>query len=119
MNSSTRPLAVDELVGDYRILGTAGVGGMGIVYKALDLKLERTVALKFLPNDLNLTDKDKERFMQEAKTASSLDHTNVGVIHGLERAPDGQMFIVMAYYDGLTLAAKIRRGPVAPAPGTG
>lgn len=112
MTSSTRPLAVDELIGDYRILGVAGVGGMGIVYKALDLKLERTVALKFLPNDLNLEEKDKERFLQEAKTASSLDHTNVGVIHGLETTPDGQTFIVMAYYDGLTLAERIRRGRI-------
>ena len=114
MTSSTRPLAVDERIGDYKILGTAGVGGMGIVYKALDLKLERTVALKFLPNELNLAGKDKERFLQEAKTASSLDHTNIGVIHGLEQTPDGQTFIVMAYYEGLTLAEKIRRGPLHP-----
>ena len=75
---------MDEQVGGYKILGTAGVGGMGIVYKALDLKLNRTVALKFLPNDLNLASKDKERFLQEARTASGLDHTNIGVIHGLE-----------------------------------
>jgi serine/threonine protein kinase/tetratricopeptide (TPR) repeat protein len=112
VTSSTRPLAVDERIGDYKILGTAGIGGMGVVYKALDLKLERTVALKFLPNDLNLNEKDSERFLQEAKTASSLDHTNVGVIHGLEKTPDGHTFIVMAYYEGLTLAEKIRRGPL-------
>ena len=109
-----RPLAVDEQVGQYKILGTAGVGGMGIVYKALDLKLNRTVALKFLPNELNLSPKDKERFLQEARTASALDHSNVGVIHGLEETADGHTFIVMAYYEGLTLAEKIRRGPLAP-----
>ena len=114
VTSSVRPFAVDEQVGDYRILGTAGVGGMGIVYKALDLKLNRTVALKFLPNDLNLASKDKERFLQEARTASGLDHTNIGVIHGLEQTSDGHTFIVMAYYEGLTLAERIRRGPVAP-----
>lgn len=114
MTSSVRPLAVDEQVGSYKILGTAGVGGMGIVYKALDVKLNRTVALKFLPNDLNVASKDKERFLQEARTASGLDHTNIGVIHGLEETADGQTFIVMAYYEGLTLAEKIRRGPVAP-----
>jgi serine/threonine protein kinase len=112
VTSSVRPLAVDEQVGGYKILGTAGVGGMGIVYKALDLKLNRTVALKFLPNELNLASKDKERFLQEARTASALDHTNIGVIHGLEQSADGQTFIVMAYYEGLTLAEKIRRGPV-------
>ncbi len=113
MNSSARPLTVDEQVGGYRILGTAGVGGMGIVYKALDLKLERTVALKFLPNDLNIAAKDKERFLQEARTASALDHTNIGVIHGIEQTSDGHTFIVMAYYEGLTLAEKIRRGPLS------
>jgi len=107
-----RPLAVDEQVGGYKILGTAGVGGMGIVYKALDLKLNRTVALKFLPNDLDVASKDKERFLQEARTASALDHTNIGVIHGLEQTADGHTFIVMAYYEGLTLAERIRRGPV-------
>ncbi len=114
MTSSVRPFAVDEQVGGYKILGTAGVGGMGIVYKALDLKLNRTVALKFLPSDLTLPEKDKERFLQEARTASSLDHANIGVIHGLEETAQGQTFIVMAYYEGLTLAEKIRRGPVAP-----
>jgi serine/threonine protein kinase/tetratricopeptide (TPR) repeat protein len=105
---------VDEQVGDYKILGTAGIGGMGIVYKALDLKLNRTVALKFLPNDLNVASKEKERFLQEARTASALDHTNIGVIHGLEETSDGHTFIVMAYYEGLTLAERIRRGPMAP-----
>jgi eukaryotic-like serine/threonine-protein kinase len=86
---------------------------MGIVYKALDLKLERTVALKFLPDNLDLSEKDRERFLQEAKTASSLDHINIGVIHGLEQTPEGQTFIVMAYYEGLTLAEKVRRGPIS------
>ena len=114
MTSSVRPLAVDEQVGGYKILGTAGVGGMGVVYKALDLKLNRTVALKFLPSDIDLNAKDKERFLQEARTASALDHTNIGVIHGLEETPDGHTFIVMAYYEGLTLQERIRRGPMAP-----
>lgn len=114
MTSSVRPLAVDEQVGGYKILGTAGVGGMGIVYKALDLKLNRIVALKFLPNDLNVASKDKDRFLQEARTASALDHTNIGAIHGLEETADGQTFIVMAYYEGLTLAEKIRQGPMPP-----
>src|SRR6201987_1248552 len=87
---------------------------MGVVYKALDLKLNRTVALKFLPADLTLSTKDKERFLQEARTASALDHTNIGVIHGLEETADGHTFIVMAYYEGLTLQERIRRGPIVP-----
>jgi serine/threonine protein kinase/tetratricopeptide (TPR) repeat protein len=114
VTSSVRPLAVDEQVGGYKILGTAGVGGMGVVYKALDLKLNRTVALKFLPSDLNIGSRDKERFLQEARTASALDHTNIGVIHGLEETAEGHTFIVMAYYEGLTLQERIRRGPMAP-----
>src|SRR6201998_2136673 len=87
---------------------------MGVVYKALDLKLNRTVARKFLPADVTLNAKDKERFLQEARTASALDHTNIGVIHGLEETADGHSFIVMAYYEGLTLQERIRRGPMAP-----
>jgi serine/threonine protein kinase/Flp pilus assembly protein TadD len=104
-------LPVGERVGDYQILGIVGAGGMGVVYKALDLKLERTVALKFLSQDMNIGEKEKERFLREAKAASALDHTNIGVIHGLEETPDGQLFIVMAYYEGKTLAQKMREGP--------
>jgi serine/threonine-protein kinase len=85
---------------------------MGVVYKAIDLKLDRTVALKFLPADLGAGETEKERFLREAKTASSLDHTNIGVIHGIEETADGRLFIVMAYYEGETLAQKIRRGPL-------
>lgn len=104
-------LPVGERVGDYQILGIVGAGGMGVVYKALDLKLERTVALKFLSQDMNIGEKEKERFLREAKAASALDHTNIGVIHGLEETPDGQLFIVMAYYEGKTLAQRMREGP--------
>jgi serine/threonine-protein kinase len=99
-------------VGEYQILGVIGAGGMGVVYKALDPKLERTVALKFLPHDAHIDEKQKEQFLREAKAASGLDHTNIGVIHGLEETPDGQLYIVMAYYEGKTLAQLIKEGPV-------
>jgi serine/threonine-protein kinase len=112
--SSGRSWSVGEQVGEYKILSVLGMGGMGVVYKALDLKLQRTVALKFLPHDLRLEKKDKDRLLHEAQAASSLDHANIGVIHGLEESPDGQVFIVMAFYQGLTLAEKIRRGPLSP-----
>lgn len=109
-------LSVGELVAnDYRILGMAGAGGMGVVYRARDLKLERTVALKFLPADLNASERDKQRFLREARTASSLDHPNIGVIHGIEDTADGRTFIVMAFYEGQSLAQKIRGGPLPPA----
>ena len=83
---------------------------MGVVYRALDIKLERTVALKFLPEHLTSSSEDKERFLREARTASSLDHPNIGAIYGMEEAGH-RSFIVMAYYVGETLSAKIRGGP--------
>jgi eukaryotic-like serine/threonine-protein kinase len=106
-------LSAGDRVGNYQILGLAGVGGMGMVYRALDVKLERLVALKFLPDELVATNADKERFLREARTASSLDHPNIGVIHGIEETPDGRTYIVMAFYEGETLARKISRGPVS------
>jgi serine/threonine-protein kinase len=96
-------------VSHYRILEKLGAGGMGVVYKALDLKLERTVALKFLPSDAALTAHDKQQLIREARAASALDHPSIGVIYGLEETQDGQLFIVMGYYDGETLAQKLAR----------
>ena len=84
---------------------------MGVVYRALDIKLERTVALKFLPEHLTSSSEDKERFLREARTASSLDHPNIGAIYGMEDAAH-RSFIVMAFYAGETLSAKIRGGPL-------
>jgi serine/threonine protein kinase/Flp pilus assembly protein TadD len=108
----TKPSAGDR-VGNYEILGQAGSGGMGVVYRALDLKLQRTVALKFLPDELVAAKADKDRFLREARTASSLDHPNIGVIHGIEETIDGRSFIVMAYYEGETLARKVSRAPLS------
>jgi serine/threonine protein kinase/tetratricopeptide (TPR) repeat protein len=115
VSDPTVTLSAGDVVGNYKILGLAGAGGMGVVYRALDVKLERTVALKFLPEHLISTDEDKQRFLREARTASSLDHPNIGVIHGLEETGDGRTFIVMAYYSGETLVRKMRRGPLAMA----
>ncbi|MGC2162974.1 MAG: protein kinase [Silvibacterium sp.] len=100
------------VAGNYRILGVAGSGGMGVVYRALDLRLERVVALKFLPPDLNASERDKERFLREARIASSLDHPNIGVIHGVEETPEGSAFIIMGFYEGVSLAERIRLGPL-------
>src|SRR5512146_1498641 len=99
-----------ERIGNYQILSLVGAGGMGVVYKARDVRLERTVALKFLPQEVGSRESDKQRLLREAKSASALDHTNIGVVHGVEETADGQLFIVMAYYEGETLAARIRRG---------
>jgi hypothetical protein len=89
-----------------------GGGGMGVVYKATDLRLDRFVALKFLPASLDSGEEWKKRFTQEAKAASSLDHPNICTIHQIGLTDDGQMFIVMGYYPGETLTTKIERGPL-------
>jgi serine/threonine protein kinase/tetratricopeptide (TPR) repeat protein len=112
MSEAASALSSGERVTNYQILGKLGAGGMGVVYKALDLKLQRTVALKFLPPEVHAGEKDKERFLKEAQTASSLDHTHIGVIHGIEESSDGRTFIVMAYYEGESLAQKLKTGPL-------
>jgi eukaryotic-like serine/threonine-protein kinase len=108
--------AGDIVAGSYKVLGMAGAGGMGVVYRALDLRLERTVALKFLPPELLAGEAEKERFLREARTASALDHPNIGVIHGIEETADGHTFIVMAFYEGQSLAHRIRSGTLASLP---
>src|SRR6201998_2977215 len=102
------PFAVGELVaGNYQILGPIGKGGMGVVYRARDLKLERSVALKFLPDDVTVSEKDKQRFIKEARLAAALAHPNIGAIYGIESTQDGRTFIVMAFYEGQSLAKRI------------
>ena len=113
-DGTSAPSPGELVAGNYQIAGIAGSGGMGVVYRALDLKLQRNVALKFLPSDLNASERDKQRFLQEARTASSLDHANIGVIHAVEETSDERTFIVMAYYEGQSLAQKIRSGPLSP-----
>ncbi|MFY9841510.1 MAG: protein kinase [Terriglobales bacterium] len=112
MSDSNATFSAGDVVGNYKILGLAGAGGMGVVYRALDVKLERTVALKFLPEHVVSSNEEKDRFLREARTASSLDHPNIGVIHGLEETGEGRSYIVMAYYAGETLIRRMRRAPV-------
>jgi serine/threonine protein kinase/tetratricopeptide (TPR) repeat protein len=99
-----------QVVSHYEILEAIGRGGMGEVFKARDLQLERVVAIKFLPHSIEASETQRQRFVQEAKTASSLDHPNICTIHEIGSAPDGHLFIAMAYYDGETLKQKIDRG---------
>ena len=99
-------------LGSYEILAPIGAGGMGVVYKAHDTKLNRSVALKFIAHEMAEGGKLSDRFLQEARAASALDHPNIGTIHGIEQSPDGRSFIVMAYYEGETLAQRIRREPL-------
>lgn len=104
---------IGKTLSHYKILEKLGEGGMGVVYKAQDLKLDRFVAIKFLAPHLS-ADKDAvARFIHEAKAASSLDHANIGAIHDIEETPEGQTFIVMACYEGETLRARIDRGGIS------
>jgi serine/threonine-protein kinase len=98
------------VAGKYRILEEIGRGGMGIVYKAEDIKLQRTVALKFLPQQWVSDPEARERFIHEARAASALDHNNICTIHEIEETEDGRMYIAMACYEGWSLKDKIKRG---------
>jgi len=103
---------IGETILHYKILDKIGEGGMGVVYKAEDTKLQRTVALKFLPDDI-IRDKDaKERFIKEARAASILDHTNICTIYAVEESDQDGLFISMAFYEGETLQDKINEGPL-------
>ena len=97
---------IGQSIGQYKIIEKLGEGGMGVVYKAHDTKLDRTVALKFLPHHLTVHDEERARFLQEARAASALNHPNVCVIHDLQEY-NGEHFIVMEFVDGMTLREKI------------
>ena len=99
-------------VAHYELIKKLGSGGMGVVYKALDTKLDRYVALKFLPQELMMNEEIKKRFIQEAKTASSLQHNNICTIHEINESDDGKMFICMDYYQGQTLEDRLAGDPL-------
>jgi tetratricopeptide (TPR) repeat protein len=103
-----------KLVGHYQILCEVGAGGMGVVYKAFDTQLERTVALKFLSPDPSCSPADRNRLLREARAASVLDHKNIATIHAVEETDDGKLFIVMAYYAGVSLASRMRGAGFSP-----
>jgi tetratricopeptide (TPR) repeat protein len=111
----TQPIAdslLGRTVGHYEIVSRLGGGGMGVVYKAHDRKLGRDVALKFLPQQWSHDEGAKQRFIREAQAASATHHPNICIVHDIDTADDGQLFIVMGYCNGPTLKQRLESGPL-------
>jgi serine/threonine protein kinase len=102
---------IGETLLHYKIMDKLGQGGMGVVYLAQDTKLDRKVAIKFLPHSISVTPEEKERFKIEARASAALSHPNIATIYAIEEC-DGQTFIVMEYIDGQELKEKIKSGPL-------
>lgn len=96
---------IGKTIHQYEVLEQLGEGGMGVVYKAKDTKLDRFVALKFLPPNVSSTEADRQRFMQEAKSAATLSHPNICTIYDVQEF-EGQLFIAMEYIEGETLRGR-------------
>ena len=102
---------VGKTIMHYRIIEQVGQGGMGVVYLAEDKKLERKVAIKFLPHYISINSEERERFKIEAKAAAALNHPNIATIHAIEESEE-QIFIVMEFIDGVELKEKIKVGSI-------
>ena len=102
------PLPLGSNLGPYEIGSQLGQGGMGVAYEARDPRLKRTVAIKLLPPDLTRDETAKQRFLQEAKAASALDHPNICTIFEINETDDGQLYLVMGHYEGETLKERLR-----------
>jgi serine/threonine protein kinase len=105
------PIAAGTKLGPYEIVTLLGAGGMGEVYRARDVRLERTVAIKILPADLSSDPARKQRFEREAKTISSLNHPHICTLHDVG-SQDGIDFLVMECVEGETLAKRLEKGPL-------
>lgn len=99
-------------IGPYRVEGEAGRGGMGVVYKAFDERLQRPLALKVLPTLLHADDQVHRRFLTEARAVSALEHPAICTVYDVGETDDGRMYIAMAYYPGRTLEQRLAEGPV-------
>ena len=102
---------IGKTISHYRIFDKIGEGGMGVVYKAEDTRLDRTVALKFLSPHLLESEEARQRFLHEAKAVATFDHPNICTIHEIDEA-DGETFLAMAFIEGQPLKEKIDERPL-------
>ena len=102
---------IGQTISHYRITEKLGEGGMGVVYRAEDTKLKRTVALKFLAAHLLNDEETKARFQREAEAAAALTHSNIAVIHDIDES-EGHSFIAMEFVEGLTVSKKVAERPL-------
>src|SRR5258706_9898966 len=106
-------LSAGTRLGPYQILAPIGAGGMGEVYRARDTRLDRTVAIKILPEHLSSKPQLRERFEREARAVSSLNHPHICILFDLGNQA-GVDYVVMEYLEGETLAHRIEKGPLPP-----
>jgi serine/threonine protein kinase len=101
-------------VSHFRVLEPLGAGGMGVVYRAEDVTLGRTVALKFVRPDYTIDDTAQARFLREARSVAALDHPNICTVHEAGTSEDGLLYLAMSYYRGETLKDRLTRDGSLP-----
>src|SRR5437879_6585544 len=109
MNDPLAQRLSQALGSSFTLEGEIGRGGMGVVYHARDERLKRKVAVKVLPPELAFREEIRIRFLREAETAARLSHPHIVPIHSVGEGPDGLVYFVMAYVDGESLAARLKR----------
>src|SRR5215470_14850854 len=103
---------IGTTVGHYRITAKLGAGGMGEVFLAEDTRLERKAAIKFLPTEMAVDPERRQRFLNEARTASALNHPHVCVVYDVSETADGLPFIAMEFVEGQSLDVLVKQGPL-------